>query len=179
MFINPKSVDGSKMLPNLSALSAHNERGREADVGMKRNQPGDPPRDGKGTIYTRTDADAKTIIDLDAGQRLTGEDYKKAKEIMDAKIDRIIFTWGVSLGVNKVNINNNHFHWNTGDGSKSYELRTTDPDRLFAIGRGKKAIQDARVKLRNMYNKDKDLFYTVMLALMTSGKVSPPYWEIE
>jgi hypothetical protein len=30
-----------------------------------------------------------------------------------------------------------------------------------------------------MYNKDKDLFYTVMLALMTSGKVSPPYWEIE
>ena len=129
--------------------------------------------------YPRSAASGRLIIDLDDGARLTGTNYEAAKASMEPKVNNVIHAWGGSLGQSKVSVNGHDFEWNMGDGTNSYELvYRSNPDRLIAKGRGKKAMADARNKLQELYEEDRDLFYTIMIAMMTSGKVVPHFCEI-
>ena len=166
------------MLPNFSKLGANRDT-----VLVEA-----PKRDHDGP-YSRGEAteSGQVILNLDAGDRLTGHNYKNAVRIMEDKIESIIRAWAVSLATTKglgMTINGHHFEWvvdnNDNKKPQSYELIMEDrPDRLIAVGRGQTAARaNAREKLQALYDEDKDLFYTVMLAFMSSGKVTPHFFNI-
>lgn len=121
-------------------------------------------------------------ICIDEGKLMSGENYYAAKAAIKGNIAAVVDAWGASLGTSEldVGIDGNHFDWDLGDGVVKCELVCgVGSDRLRCKGRGVKAkIADGRAKLRRLYEEGEDLFCTVMLGLMCSGKVTPHFCEI-